>query len=74
MKITHILWGLTLGGIESMVVNIVNHQSISHKVELIVVNDGTKDNSIEKTLVSSYNYTSIERLTSFFFPFHPHIS
>ena len=39
MKITHILWGLTLGGIESMVVNIVNHQSISHKVELIVVND-----------------------------------
>ena len=39
MKITHILWGLTLGGIESMVVNIVNHQSINHKVELIVVND-----------------------------------
>ncbi len=39
MKITHILWGLTMGGIESMVVNIINQQATTHNVELIVINN-----------------------------------
>ena len=39
MKITHILWGLTSGGIETMLVNIINHQVKEHDVELLLVND-----------------------------------
>lgn len=39
MRIAHILWGLTTGGIETMLVNIINHQVESHEVELIIVND-----------------------------------
>lgn len=40
MKIFHVVWGLGLGGIETMVVNIANCQSRrGHDVHLVVVND-----------------------------------
>lgn len=40
MKICHILWGLTYGGIETMVVNIANRQAaMGHEVHLMIVND-----------------------------------
>ncbi len=40
MKICHILWGLTYGGIETMVVNIANEQAaLGHEVHLIIINN-----------------------------------
>lgn len=39
MKITHITWGLKLGGLETMLVNIVNEQCVQHQVSLIIVNN-----------------------------------
>lgn len=40
MKICHILWGLTYGGIETMVINIANCQAdMGHEVHLLIVND-----------------------------------
>ena len=44
MKIAHILWGLTYGGIETMLVNIANEQvRAGADVSVIVVNDLTED-------------------------------
>lgn len=39
MKITHITWGLKLGGLETMLVNIVNEQCKQHEVSLIIINN-----------------------------------
>lgn len=40
MKICHVLWSLTYGGIETMVVNIANEQSCAgHTVCIVVIND-----------------------------------
>lgn len=40
MKICHVLWGLTYGGIETMVINIANRQAaLGHEVHLMIVND-----------------------------------
>lgn len=40
MKICHVIWGLTYGGIETMVVNIANEQSrLGHQVSILVLND-----------------------------------
>jgi len=38
MKIAHITWSFTIGGAESMLVDIVNEQSKKHAVALIIVN------------------------------------
>lgn len=39
MKICHILWSLTTGGIETMLINIINEQVKTDSVMLVVVND-----------------------------------
>ena len=39
MKICHILWSLTTGGIETMLINIINEQVKTESVMLVVVND-----------------------------------
>lgn len=39
MKICHILWSLTTGGIETMLINIINEQVKTERVMLVVVND-----------------------------------
>ena len=39
MKITHIVWSLLTGGIETMLVNIINEQVKSEEVELVIVNN-----------------------------------
>lgn len=39
MRITHIVWSLLTGGIETMLVNIINEQVKSEEVELVIVND-----------------------------------
>lgn len=40
MKICHVTWGLSYGGIETMLVNIANEQArLGHEVHVVVVND-----------------------------------
>ncbi len=39
MNIAHIVWGLGIGGVESMLVDIANYQAQSHTVSIIVIND-----------------------------------
>lgn len=40
MRICHVLWGLTVGGIETMVVNIANdHSAAGNEVHMVAVND-----------------------------------
>ncbi|MCG8570241.1 MAG: glycosyltransferase [Spirochaetes bacterium] len=48
MKIAHVIWGLGIGGSESMLVDIVNEQSKTEDAHLIILN-----NDIEKNLLSS---------------------
>lgn len=51
MKICHVLWGLTYGGIETMVVNIANEQSVlGHEVHIFIIND-----KVEPSLVGLIN-------------------
>lgn len=47
MKIVHLLWGLSNGGIENMLVDIVNQQIEGNKISFIVIND-----KIEESIVS----------------------
>lgn len=47
MKITHLLWGLSTGGIENMLVDIVNQQVEGNDISLIVIND-----KIEESIVA----------------------
>jgi len=84
MKITHVLWGLTTGGIETMVVNIINHQVEKHSVELILVND-YYDSSLVNQLspecklrychrsIGSRNPLPVAKLQWFILRFHPDI-
>lgn len=40
MKVIHVIWGLTFGGVETMLVNIANEQCrIGAKVTIIIIND-----------------------------------
>lgn len=39
MNIVHIVWGLGIGGVESMLVDIANYQIESNAVSIIVIND-----------------------------------
>ena len=39
MKIVHMVWGLEIGGIETMLIEIMNEQSLLHDVTLIVINN-----------------------------------
>lgn len=51
MKIIHITYGFELGGIETMLVNIVNEQvKLNHRVYIIVIND-----LVNKSLVAALN-------------------
>ena len=43
MKILHILWSFSLGGAESMLVDIANIQVASHDVSLLLINDMNSD-------------------------------
>ncbi len=50
MKIAHIVWGMTTGGIETMLVNIANEQfALGHDVHVIVIND-----LVDESLVESF--------------------
>lgn len=46
MKIAHVVWGMKTGGVETMLVNIINEQVKSEEVCLFIIND-----AIEKSIV-----------------------
>lgn len=48
MKIAHVVWGMKTGGVETMLVNIINEQVKSEKVRLFIVNDFIDEFVIEK--------------------------
>lgn len=50
MKVVHVFWGLSFGGIETMLVNIVNEQvNLGVGVDIIIVND-----IVEKSLLKGF--------------------
>jgi len=60
MKITHVLWGLGVGGVETMLVDIANYQIESNDVSIIIVND-ILDSFLEKKLDSRVKLYQCER-------------
>lgn len=64
MKICHVLWGLTTGGIETMLVNIANRQSaLGHEVHLVVVNDMI-DGPLRRMLAPAVRFHAMGRRRS----------
>ena len=51
MKVAHIIWSLGYGGIETMLVNIVNEQCKKEKIYLIIIN-----NKVQKELINKINH------------------
>lgn len=48
MKVTHIVWSLATGGVETMLVNIINEQVKYIDVQLIVINDNIYEPLLNK--------------------------
>ncbi len=48
MKIAHVVWGMKTGGVETMLVNIINEHVKSAEVRLFIVNDFVDEFVIEK--------------------------
>ena len=48
MRIVHLVWGLSVGGIQTMLVDIANEQIKGHQVAIFVVNDIVDDVLISK--------------------------
>lgn len=48
MKIVHVVWGLNTGGIETMLVNIINKQVLTDYVMLIIINDDINYNLLKQ--------------------------
>lgn len=48
MRIAHVVWGMKTGGVETMLVNIINEQVKTERVRLFIVNDFIDDFVVEK--------------------------
>ena len=48
MKILHIVWGMKTGGVETMLVNIINEQVKTEEVRLFIINDFVDEFIVEK--------------------------
>lgn len=48
MRIAHVVWGMKTGGIETMLVNIINEQVKTEQVRLFIVNDFIDEFVVEK--------------------------
>lgn len=61
MKIVHVVYGLDLGGIETMLVNIVNEQVLmGHDIHVVCINNIIND-SLRSAIDSRVNFHCIER-------------
>lgn len=59
-KILHVVWSFNNGGIETMLVNIANHQSIDDEVAVMIVN-ASYDNSLLSTLSEKVRLFCVDR-------------
>lgn len=84
MRVTHIVWSLAIGGVETMLVNIINEQVKYIDVQLIIVNDHIEQSLLSKisTLCkivkikrkpSSKNYMDVVKLNLRLLTFRPNI-
>jgi glycosyltransferase involved in cell wall biosynthesis len=84
MKIIHILYGMGLGGIETMLINIANEQAKNNNVGIIVINNIIEPSLIKKLdskvnlyllkrKVASLNPVFIIKLNYLLYKFHPDI-
>jgi len=48
MKIAHVVWGMKTGGVETMLVNIINEQVKTEDVRLFIINDFIDEFIVEK--------------------------
>lgn len=48
IRIAHVVWGMETGGVETMLVNIINEQVKTEKVALFIVNDYVDESIINK--------------------------
>ena len=48
MRIAHVVWGMETGGVETMLVNIINEQVRTEKVALFIINDFVEETIINK--------------------------
>ncbi len=48
MRIAHVVWGMKTGGVETMLVNIINEQVKTEKVRLYIINDFIDEFVVEK--------------------------
>lgn len=84
MRIVHLVWGLGIGGIQTMLVDIANEQVKNHQVAIVVVNDivdegltSKLNKRIKLVLISrrpgSRSYLPIIKLNFILRLFHPDI-
>lgn len=84
MKIAHVVWGMETGGVETMLVNIINEQVRTEKVALFIINDFVEETIINKIsskcLIKRINrkpgtkeYLKIAKLNFQLFLFRPNI-
>lgn len=84
MRIAHINWGLTSGGIETMLVNIINEQVINNEVLLIIISNRCDKSLLDKISCKchvvfcnrkkgSKNILPIIKLNAYLYKFHPDI-
>ena len=84
MKIVHIIWGLTTGGAETMLVDIVNEQVKRESVAIVVINDLINQALFEKIdkrcfvklcrrTVGSKSFCPWVNLNVFLWRYHPDI-
>jgi len=62
MRILHVVWGMTRGGLESMLLDISRRQSISHRTHIIVVN-AFYDEAILDSIGPAVTYHCVDRPT-----------
>lgn len=48
MRIAHVVWGMKTGGVETMLVNIINEQVKTEEVRLFIINDFVDEFIVEK--------------------------
>ncbi|MBQ9229556.1 MAG: glycosyltransferase [Prevotella sp.] len=48
MKIAHVVWGMKTGGVETMLVNIINEQVKTEEVRLFIINDFIDEHILSK--------------------------
>ena len=48
IRIAHVVWGMETGGVETMLVNIINEQVRTEKVALFIINDFVEETIINK--------------------------